>query len=250
MRLFTFFSVFLCISSIGLAAPSQVVKFPDEELARESVLPKFKDTKMVLNRNVTTAKKLSMGADFGFALNEPFNSPFQYGAFINYHLDENKGLNFLFNMLNSANSTYTNQINSGSVNFGLENRARPKYLILGSFQYNAFYGKISLTKQFVMNLMLYGLIGGGAINYGGDMYPVISLGLGQKFYFTKKMAFRMDLRSIMFNGPNVVDPKNPGTTIGSGQYGDPNTRREFAGSEFNNILTLANVLFGGLEFQF
>lgn len=245
MRLLTFFSVFLSLSSIGLAAPSQVIKFPDEELARESVLPKFKDTKMVLNRNVTTAKKLSMGPDFGFALNEPFNNPFQYGAFINYHLDETKAFNLLFNMLSGANSSYTNQINTvnnGSVNFGLENRPRPKYLVLGNLQYNAFYGKISLTKQFVMNLMLYGLIGGGAINVGGDVYPALSLGLGQKFYFTKKLALRMDLRSIMFNGPNVVDPKD------ANAYRTQS--REFAGSEFNNILTLTNVLFGGLEFQF
>ncbi|OQW47215.1 MAG: hypothetical protein A4S09_15585 [Proteobacteria bacterium SG_bin7] len=248
MGLFTFFSVFLCVSSAGFAAPSQIVKFPEEELARESVLPKFKDTKMVLNRNITTARKLSLGLDFGFALNEPFNSPFQYGFFLNYHLDETKAFNLLFNMLNSANSTYTNQLNQQpqgvGTNFGLENRARPKYLFLGSFQYNAFYGKISLTKQFVMNLMLYGLVGGGAINYGGDVYPALSLGLGQKFYFTKKLALRLDLRSIMFNGPNVVDPKN------GSDYSNASTHREFAGSEFNNILTLTNVLFGGLEFQF
>lgn len=246
MRLFAFFSVFLCISSVGLAAPSQVIKFPEEELARESVLPKFKDTKMVLNRNITTAKRISLGPDLGFALNEPFNSPFQYGGFLNYHLDESKALNLLINMLNSANSTYTNQLDTPPVgtqtNFGLENRARPKYLILGSFQYNAFYGKISLTKQFVMNLMLYGLLGGGAINYGGDIYPVLSLGVGQKFYFTKKLALRLDLRSIMFNGPNVTDPKDP--------VAYRTQSREFAGSEFNNLLTLTNVLFGGLEFQF
>ncbi len=245
MRLFTFFSVCILYSFFASAAPSQVIKFPEEELARESVLPKFKETKMVLNRNVTTAKRFSAGADLGFALNEAFNSPLQYGFFANYHLDESKAINVLFNALNSANSSYTNQLNgSVSTNFGLENRARPRYLFVGSFQYNAFYGKISITKQFVMNLMLYGLAGAGMINYGGDMYPVVSLGLGQKFYFTKKLALRLDLRSIMFNGPNVVDPKNLTGT----QYRDAN--RELAGSEFNSILTLSNVIFGGIEFQF
>lgn len=236
------------VSLVAAAAPQQIVKFPEEELARESVLPKFKDQKMVLNRNVMTAKKLSIGPDLGFALNEPFNSPFQYGFFANYHFDEAKGINILFNMLNSANSSYTNQLNQSTqgsgTNFGLENRARPKYLLLGSFQYNAFYGKISLTKQFVMNLMLYGLIGGGMINIGGDTYPALTVGLGQKFYFTKKIALRMDLRSIIYNGPNVVDPKDIAA------YSSPSVHREFAGSEFNNILTLSNVLFGGLEIQF
>jgi outer membrane beta-barrel protein len=246
MRRFAFFSILMCLSSTALSAPSQIVKFPEEELARESVLPKFKDTKMVLNRNVTTAKRLSAGPDLGFALNEPWNSPFQYGGFLNYHLDESKAINVLLNMVSGSNSSYSDQLTRDPIgtgtNFGLSNRARPKYLVIGSFQYNAFYGKISLTKQFVINLMLYGLLGGGAINFGGDIYPVISVGLGQKFYFTKKLALRLDLRSIMFNGPNVTDPKNPT------QYASQN--REFAGSEFNNILTMTNVLFGGLEFQF
>ena len=146
-------------------------------------------------------------------------------------------------MANSSNSSYTNQLNnSASTNFGLENRARPKYLAIGSFQYTAFYGKISISKQFVMNLMTYGLLGGGVTNYGGDIYPVLSFGIGQKYYVSKKLAVRLDLRSIIFNGPNVTDP-----TAGTTAY--KNANRELKGSEFSSILTLNNVIFGGLEIQ-
>lgn len=238
---FSYILSFLLIANTSVVlAQSEVVKFPDEELARESVLPKFKNKPMVLNRNVSIGKKFSVGGDLGITLNEPFNSPLQYGGFINYHFDEVRGIHLLFNILSSSNSTYTDQLNAGgSTNFGLQYRPRPKYMFLGNYQYNAFYGKISLTKKFVVNLMLYGLGGIGLINIGGENYPVLTLGLGQKFYFSKKMALRVDLRSIMYNGPNVVDHTN---------YN--NRGAEVPPAEFGKTLTLSNVLTAGLEVLF
>ena len=227
----------LVILNFSVIARAEVVKFSEEELARESVLPKFKEKHMVLNRAVTVAKKISVGGGAGLVLNEPFNNPWQYGGFVNYHLSEASAINVLFNMWASGNSTYSDQLDSGSTNFGLKYRTKPQYVFLTNFQYTAYYGKISLSKLYVMNLMLYGLAGGGTINFGGKNFLAFDIGIGQKFYFTPKIALRVDLRSLIYNGPNVVGVSGQMTSDKSPDY-------------FPTTLTLSNLLYVGLEFLF
>jgi hypothetical protein len=52
----------------------------------------------------------------------------------------------------------------------------PKYLILPGYQYIGDYGKLSLSKAYVMNLHLYGLGGIGMIGIGDTSKPVLAGG--------------------------------------------------------------------------
>ncbi|MEQ1666063.1 MAG: outer membrane beta-barrel domain-containing protein [Bdellovibrionales bacterium] len=230
----------LLLLILGFAAlgHAEEIKFSKEELARESVLPVFKTRKTVLNRNVSLTKRISVAAGAGFVMNEPLNSSIQYGGLINYHLDEVRGVQARFYIWNQGDSSYTEQLDAGAGRtLGLKNRPRPQYLATANYQYSIFYGKISMGKKIVTNMSLYGLAGLGMINIGGSMYPMADLGLGMKFYFNRNIALRLDLVSMIYNGPNILSKSG---TIAPNEPVD----------SFETTVSLNNVLGVGLEFLF
>lgn len=186
-----------------------VIEFPDDELAAESVLPVFDQPESVKNRTVTLKKRVELGVFGGYALTEPFYSPMSFGVNATYHFDEVHGINLMGSMNMTGLSDYGNQLNpipgsSPPENMNLQFAPAPKYLFLGNYQFTAYYGKLSFTKQYIMNLHLYGLAGAGMIGVGDSAKPVLSPGIGQKFYFTPSLALRFDLRFLFYQGPNVL----------------------------------------------
>jgi outer membrane beta-barrel protein len=200
---------------------SESIRFPEEELATESVLPVFDNSVSVKNRTVQTAKRFELGFMGGMALNEPFASPFSVGGELSYHLDEDQAINFYGTYFMGGNTRYVGQINNtissppvNAANPHLENAPDPKYLALLSYQYTAFYGKLSLTKNYVMNLSSYGLAGVGGFMIGDSLQPLVGVGFGQKFHFTPNFALRFDLRLLIYQGPDVAGTR-PFPTNGS-----------------------------------
>lgn len=231
--------------SVFAAPKRQVIEFPDEELASESVLPVFDHPEAVKNRLVPTEKRLELGIFGAYSLTEAFFNPLAYGANVSYHLNETSGINLMAQMYMSGISNYGKQLNPipgpngtpGTTNLNIQYAPAPKYLLLANYQHTAFYGKISLTKDYVMNLSLYGLAGLGVMGVGDTTAPVASVGLGQKFYFGSSFAFRFDLRGILYNGPDVL----------SGP--DLNLRTsEASASEFSNKLQFGTLLSAGVVF--
>lgn len=195
----------------GSANAAETIRFPEEELATESVLPVFDKPMSVKNRTVQTAKRFEVGLMGGMALNEPFASPFSVGGEVSYHLDEEQAINVYGTYFMGGNTRYVGQINSeisgspGSpANPRLENAPDPKYMLLASYQYTAFYGKLSLTKNYIMNLSTYLLGGVGGFMIGDSLQPMVGLGFGQKFHFSPNFALRFDLRMLIYQGPDVA----------------------------------------------
>ncbi len=193
------------------ANAAETIRFPEEELATESVLPVFENSMSVKNRTVQTAKRFEVGLMGGMALNEPFASPFSVGGEVSYHLDEEQAINVYGTYFMGGNTRYVGQINSeisnspgNPANPHLENAPDPKYLALVSYQYTAFYGKLSLTKNYIMNLSTYLLGGLGGFMIGDSIQPLVGLGFGQKFHFTPNFALRFDLRMLIYQGPDVA----------------------------------------------
>ena len=63
-----------------------------------------------------------------------------------------------------------------------------------------------------MNLSLYGLLGAGMIAIGDSSRPVVSAGLGQKFYFSPNFGLRFDLQVLAYRGPDPVSTDLSKTT--------------------------------------
>ncbi|MGE0762531.1 MAG: outer membrane beta-barrel domain-containing protein [Bdellovibrionales bacterium] len=185
---------------------AETVEFPDEELATETVVPVFEKVRSVLNRNVQTEGRFEFGGGMGMALNEPFYNPINFGASATYHLTDQHAVNVSANFFMSGLTEYGEQLKRGEgltgKVFDATKAPAPKWMVLGHYQFTAYYGKISLSRQTVMNLTLFGLAGIGVIQTGGISNPALDVGFGQNFYFTPNLAARFDLKLLMYNGPD------------------------------------------------
>lgn len=214
-RFFLFFLI--CLFSFGLEA-KQVIEFPEDELPRESVLPTFQDELMIKNRRVPLARRFQMDAGLTIFPKEPFYpccEEVSYHASLGYHLNETHGFSMRAIFLKQGLGKYGRALSSeeyrGSVDFDPEHAPQPKQIFTIQYEPTIYYGKISLLKNFVMNLSLYGLFGSGVVYYGEkEMFPHFIMGLGKKFYFTKNFGLRFDLTYWSYRGPNLTNLKEGG----------------------------------------
>ena len=95
---------------ISSVARAEVIQFPDEELAPESVLPVFDQPTSVKNRNVPTAGRFELGAFGGYDLTEPFFNPLTFGGTASYHFTEEHALNVVGNFYLGGASSYSKQL--------------------------------------------------------------------------------------------------------------------------------------------
>lgn len=203
----------LVLSSLILCAQahSVTIEFPEEELAKESVLPVFDGgTTAVKSRRVVQDEKFEVGAMVGFIFNEPFFDPMTYGIHAGYHFNNFHSLHINAFLRNESLSSDAEQVDKdlGSqpgaqiINFSVV--PVPKYLATVDYQLTPYYGKISLSKETTMNLALYVFGGAGMIDVGGEMTWIANVGVGQNLFITKNFGLRMDLKFLMYEGPNVT----------------------------------------------
>lgn len=200
-------SLLILLNFVSLKAWSEQIKFPQEELATESVLPVFDQPQAVKNRLVSLAGRFEIGAGMSYDLVEPFFTPYGFNGQASYNFNETHGISLFYANYLQGTTSYVNQLNNipnTSSKFNLQYAPPPKFMFIADYQYTAFYGKMSFAKDFVMNLSLYGLLGAGTIQIGDSSNPLVNIGLGQKFYFSPHHAIRFDLRFNYYNGPNVV----------------------------------------------
>lgn len=205
LSVFALFSIFFVVPVVGHA--SDKIQFPESELAVESVLPVFDQADSVKNRAVVTSRRLELGIMGGYALTEPFFNPLSYGGTATYHINEDHGINMFGLIFVGGPSSYSKDLNpipGTTTNANLQYAPEPKYLYLLNYQFTGYYGKLSVTKQMIMHLGLYGLAGVGMIGIGDVSKPAASFGLGQKFYFNERLALRFDLRFLVYQGPDVL----------------------------------------------
>lgn len=210
----TAFAGFILVTAFAFQGHTEQIQFPDEELATESVLPLFDQPQAVKNRLVNLANRFEFGVGGSYDLTEPFFKPYAINVNATYNFTEEHGLNIFYNYYLGGNTSYVDQLNSiqyTSSQFNLQNAPAPAYQLLLNYQYTAFYGKLSFTKDTVMNLSLFGFVGGGAFKIGDAMNPTLDVGLGQKFYFTPRSALRFDLRFNFYQGPDIVTGNIPAT---------------------------------------
>ena len=201
--------VLFCILFLSSFTSSAVqIRFPEEELASESVLPLFNPSQTVLNRKITLKHQFEFGASASFGLDEPFYSPTYATGQFSFYFTEIHGLNFSGTYFFPFRSSIGEALSKG---VGLEQGrtfnvwALPYPQMMGflSYQYTPYYGKISLTKKGVLNLSIYGFAGPGVIifNSGGKELAG-TIGVGQKLYFSKWFALRGDIGFYGYYGPS------------------------------------------------
>jgi len=237
-------AIIFLLSASAYAA--EEIEVPDDELAKESVLPVFDNVISVKNRNVTTEGRIDIGIFGGLALTEPIANTTKVGLELNYHFNENHSLGLMFSM----NSTGLSKDAQGLKNdFGLDfNRApKPQSTLMLDYNYSPFYGKMSVTKDGVMNTTIYASGAVGLVKYEHKSYPAIAIGLGERFYFSNSFSLKVDFRIYAHQAPI---PFQSGAlrdgSAGSGFITDPVPTLD----SFKERLTYTTNLQVGLNYLF
>lgn len=205
------FLILFLFSSTIFAAPT--IELPDDELAKETVLPVFKKPGMVRMRNVVTNKKLEMGLNYGWLMSEPIFDTSRIGVSGYYHKDENTAWGGIFYAHSTGLSEYAKQLAGPGFNLDFNRAPKPLYSLYLDYNKKLFYGKMSITKNTSINTHLQALFALGATQYENDKtYPGITAGVGYKFYFNSHLSLRTDLRLMIHQAPTPFKkgalPKN------------------------------------------
>ena len=219
--------IFLAFSSTSLSAA--VVQFPDQELASEYVMPVFKNTRVILNRNITLSKRVEWRISGAFRTDEPFYNPFSAFTSFSFYWNEFhsiglSGLYFFPGLSSTGNKllekgvpkrcpvgSTQSQCKGAAADFTFDAGLAPHPLLAGfiNYQFSPLYGKISITKTIVLSFALYSFFGGGAVwlQHGTDplvMVPAINFGIGQRFYFSRYFALDGGIDFLMYKAPNSI----------------------------------------------
>ena len=221
MRFLVLVSTWMMLSSFATAV---TIDLPQEELAKESVLPVFPDgTVAVKARRVVTKKKFGVGPMVGQIFNEPFFSPWAYGVHAGYHINEFHSFAVNAFMRDAKLSGDADQLDGSltagqKINFPVV--PLPEYVVTLDYQMTPYYGKISITKDFTMNLALYIYGGAGMTDLGGKSTWIANIGVGQNLFFTPRIGLRLDMKFLMYNGLDVLSRQT--TTNAATSTVDPN----------------------------
>lgn len=241
-----FLAAFL-LQKVAFAA--EVVELPQEELAQESVYPVFDKPVSVKNRNILTTGKVEIGGYYGNAMTEPIFNVSKLGFAAYYHWSEEHAIGGFFESNLSGLSKYGEQLksvpssNGSTIRLDFTRAPAPQSSIMVDYNFKAFYGKMSLSKSIVFNLSTFGSLAAGLVKYTHKAYPGIALGLGQKYYMTKQLSLRVDLRMFMHNAPIPFFPGNATVSL------DP-TRTAPSHDQFDERLTYTTNLGVGVNYMF
>lgn len=197
LNLFLISSIAMIISFKAIAADVDV---PEDELAQETVYPIFDNPVSLKNRNVKDSETFDIGLFGGLALTEPVSSTSKVGFAVDYHINNNHSVGLVYAKSSAGLSRDAQGLKD---DFGLDFNRAPSldYTLMGDYNYKLFYGKLSLTKESVMNTSIYLSSSLGIAKFVHKSYPAIALGIGEKFYFTNHWSLKLDLRLFVNNAP-------------------------------------------------
>jgi outer membrane beta-barrel protein len=189
------------------AARADVIEFPEEELSRESVLPVFDQPEAVKKRFVPTEGRIEVEAFAGASLNDPFLNNYPVGLSASYHLNELFAIGALGGFFSNSQSGYVSQIQQlnegGTIPFN--NNPTPSWMGLGEFEFTPYYGKISLTKQTILNLNISATARLGMIGFsGGGSNMAGGLGLNERLFFSRNFGIKFDLSALIYSKGDVI----------------------------------------------
>lgn len=192
-------------------AIAETIEFSADELATESVLPVFDKKMVVRERAVKTEGRFELGIGGGLNLAEPLYGQAVYNFEFGYHINELHGLTLTGFYLNDELSKAGKDLKAGKglagVSFDASLAPTVGSMYFANYQLTAYYGKLSMAKQSVLHLSLYGFFGGGVVQWSDTNELALDMGIGQKLYFAANMALQTDLMMAVYQGPDPTSPK-------------------------------------------
>lgn len=214
MWLFISIIISLLFSS---SVKAEVIEFPEEELAQESVLPVFDRIEVVKSRRVAVEERFEVGGGIGFNLTEALYDNKNFNVNLTYNFSNLHAVNFIFvspfNGLSNMGQDLADGKGLSGGRFDASLAPYPERYMLLNYQLTAYYGKISISKDYVMNIVLYGLAGLTQVAFSDSTSIGAVAGIGQKFYLTQNFGLRFDLLGTTYSGPDPTTAANLNPTL-------------------------------------
>jgi len=198
---------FLIISIVSISPISQAqdtkASEPEEDILEvEKIKEKYwaqgeeSQLGVVQNRTYSKKEKIQIGLLGGRSMDDPFLSVNLLGGNISYNVSEFWGFSLLGWNYSVSPSNALNVLRAGGKE---SNSITPKSYIGSEVSGSFLYGKLSLVGAKIIYYDMHFTLGGGATAIEGDSAAMtVSMGLGQRFYLSENMSFRMDYRAQTF----------------------------------------------------
>ncbi len=198
---------------ISQTSVAETIKFSEDELAPESVLPIFPRSVYVKNRNIVKTNSLEIQPVAGISMNNPFFDAFTLGGSLGFYFSEEHGINLMVSKMFDKKSKYAvalEQYQEGGTvkpQQKFDVFQRHDMVALFNYEYSPFYGKLSLAKWINLNTDIVATLGAGYVFLKDAEFPAISIGLGQRFYLGKSFGFRFNIYSFFYKGVDYLARK-------------------------------------------
>ncbi len=211
-----YFYLFLLLFYLSFLEAKEI-RFPDEELAPESVFPVFENNKKVtMNRRVQLKNKLGISGSFLGRMDEPFLHAFTFSGAVEFFFNETHGVRISslyfwpglshIGLAISETKKLKTVFDPGKVH-------HPQFGFFLSYVLAPLYGKISLATNVVTNLNLSIYFGLGALaldldynRYQSDVrwtYAAL-VGFNQKVFIGRRFYLHGSLNFLIYHAPNPI----------------------------------------------
>ncbi len=180
-------------------AETQEVRFAEEELPTEAVIPRLDTPRAVLNRKLSYEHRFQADLASGWLLDEPFYSN-QYLAVqgsINWNEFSGVGLKYL--SFGNGLSDYSRQFQSAALapkpDFTLSRG--PSTGLIAFYERRMMYGKVSLAKQWIVPAFLVWDVEAGVLKYGSRQLPLAGASISNRFFPFQHLGISLGLRAYL-----------------------------------------------------
>ena len=249
---------------------SREIRFPEEELAAESVLPFFpSNQKVTMNRKVKLKNKVSLLSSIDYRADDPFYYRFSKTGEVGFFINEMHGLSlmgiYFFHGVSSIGEFFSKpEQRLQNISFYATEAPHPRYAILLNYNWVPFYGKLSLFKNITTNYNVSLNLGAGALSLIQDQspgpletykaslvrfVPIVMAGINQKIFIGKRVFIHGWLRFFLYHGPNPVWCKHGAITFPADKIEQDSCSlyrsKKKSYDQFDKSLVFRNLVGGG-----
>lgn len=174
--------------------PGQEQEKVDVNLVKEKywATGEEKELGVVQNRTYSKEKRFSFGLLGGKTFGDPFLSIVSVGATVGYHFNEYFGAHLIWikHIVSSSDALKTFE----STRNATANTNEPKYYLGAEGTASFLYGKLSVLGKKIIYYDFYLAAGGGMTSTETGKYATYSTGVGQRFFITNNVSFKIDYR--------------------------------------------------------
>jgi hypothetical protein len=202
-----FSGVFLALVVVlGFQAQAQEMRFAEEELPTEAVIPRLDTPKAVLNRKLSYENRWQADLAMGWFLDEPFYSNRYLAVQGSRSWNEFSAIGLKYLSFGAGLSDYSKQFQNETVapSPDFSRSKGPSNGFIAYYERRMMYGKVSLAKQWIVPSFLVWNAEAGILKYGARQLPLVGASIANRFFPTQHLGISLGLRAYVRQLVNPV----------------------------------------------